>query len=240
MGRAAAVLAVLLLAAPGARAQPAADPSEAIEIAGAAYAEFDERSGLLTLRGAPVVIRRGAMRLRAPMVVYDARGRIVRASGGVQYADARVSLEAPRVTAWLAEERLLASGGVRGAQEAEGEPIRVQAARLEVFGRDGRLVAVGAVEIVAQEAAVTADRVEAVRGGAELLAEGNARVLRGDIEGRAPRVTVRRDEGTAVLSGGAVVRRGPSEARAETITVDLRAYRFTAAGGAVLLIHPSR
>jgi len=239
MSRAAAAALLLALAASGAQAQSAGS-SGAVEIEGATYAEFDERSGLLTLRGAPVTVRRGAARLRAPSVVYDAVRRHVQASGGVDYADPQLTVEAPRVTVWIDEERLLADGGVRGTQGQGSDAVSLRAVRLEVFGRDGRAVATGAVEVRAEDVTVTAERVEAVRARDELVADGNARVVRGEIDGRAPRVLVERAAGTAILSGGAVVRQGAHEARAETITVDLRRRRFTAEGRAVLLLHPGR
>jgi lipopolysaccharide export system protein LptA len=240
MVRLAAVVITLALAVSAAQAQPTADPSGALEIEGATYAEFDERTGVLTLRGAPVTIRRGAMQLRAPSVIYDARRRLIQSSGGIHYADPRLVLEAPRVTVWIDEERVLAEDGVRGRQGQGADAISLRAARLEVFGRDGRAVATGAVEVNAQDITVTAARVEAAQARDELVAEGDARVVRADIDGRAPRVLVRRSEGTAVLSGGAVVRQGANEARAATITVDLRGRRFALEGQAILILHPNR
>jgi lipopolysaccharide transport protein LptA len=236
-----AVAAAMVLALGGAvaHAQPAGS-SGAVRIEGATFAEFDERTGLLTLRGTPVVIRRGALQLRAPSVVYDAGRRVIQASGGVAYADPRVTLEAPRATVWVDEERLLAEDGVRAVQGQGADAVSLRAARLEVTGRGGRAVATGAVDVTTADLTVTTDRLEADQARDELVASGNTRVVRGDIDGRAPRVLVRRGEGTAVLSGGAVVRQGPNEARAETITVDLRRRRFTAAGQAILVLQPSR
>ena len=240
MRRLAALIVISALAAAGAQAQTPADPSGALEIEGATYAEFDERTGVLTLRGLPVTIRRGVMQLRAPSIVYDAGRRLLQASGGVHYADARAVLDAPRVTVWIDEERVLAEDGVRGIQGQGPEAVTLRAARLEVFGRDGRAVATGGVEMSTQEMTLTAARVEATQAREEIVAEGDARVVRADIDGRAPRILVRRSEGTAVLSGGAVVRQGANEARAATITVDLRRRRFTAEGQAILVLHPTR
>jgi lipopolysaccharide export system protein LptA len=240
MVRLAAAIIILTLAAAGARAQPAANPASALEIEGATYAEFDERTGMLTLRGLPVTIRRGAIQLRAPSIIYDAGRRLVQASGGVTYADPRVTLEAPRAAVWMDEERVLAEDGVRGVQGQGPEAVTLRAARLEMFGRDGRAVGTGSVEVTTQELTVTAARVEATQARNEFVAEGDARVIRADIDGRAPRLLVRRSEGTAVLSGGAVVRQGANEARAATITVDLRRRRFTAEGQAILVLHPTR
>lgn len=236
------LLALLLVAVlpPGLSAQPGGAPGGALEVEGATGAELDDRTGLLTLRGNPVTVRRGAMTLRAPSMVYDTRQRILRASGGVVYRDAALTMDAGEVTVWVEEDRLVAAGGVTASQGQGVEALRVRAERLEVFGRDRRAVAVGSVEVVSSEGTMNGDRVEVAFARDELTAEGNARILREDIEGRAPRLLVQRREGLAVLSGGAVVRQGENEARAETITVDLRRRRITAAGRAQLVVQSRR
>lgn len=241
MGRIVPFVVILLtLAAPALQAQPGGDTRGVVEVEGATYAELDEGTGLLTLRGNPVMVRRGRMTLRAPAIVYDTKQRILRAVGGAVFTDPTLTMEAPEATVWIDEDRLLATAGVAATQGQGADAIRLRAARLEVFGRDRRLVATGTVELVSSDATMTGDRVEAALARDELSAEGNARIVREDIEGRAPRVLIRRGEGLAVLSGGAVVRQGPNEARAETITVDLRRRRFTATGRASLVLHPSR
>lgn len=236
---ASSALLLAVLAAP-LHAQPIGDPGGVIEVHGATFAEFEDQSGVLTLRGTPVVVRRGAMVLRAPSIIYETKARTIRAAGGASYRDADLSLEAATVTLWLNDERLAADGGVAASQGQGAEAIRLRAPRLEVLGRDRRFVATGGVEMIVQDVTLTGDRIEAALARDELVADGNARVVRADIEGRAPRVLIRRHDTTAVLSGGAVVRQGASEARTETITLDLRRRRFTAAGSAVLILHPAR
>jgi lipopolysaccharide export system protein LptA len=231
---------ILVLAAPGLSAPPGGDSPGALEVEGATYAELDEATGLLTLRGRPVTVRRGALILRAPSIVYDTKRRILRASGGVSYADASQTVDASELTVWMDDDRLEATGGVTASRGQGADALRLRAARLDVFNRDRRAVAAGAVELRSPEGTITADRVEAALAGDELTAEGNVRLLREDIEGRAPRLLVRRREGIAVLSGGAVVRQGPHEARAEMITVDLRRRRFTAEGHARLVLSSGR
>ena len=228
------------LSATAVSAQPAGDPRGVLEVEGATYAELDEGTGLLTLRGHPVAVRRGAIRLRAPAIVYDTKQRILRASGGVVYADPALTMEAPEATVWIDAEHLLAVGGVTAVQGQGADAIRLRAARLEVTGRDRRAVAAGAVEVVSAEGRMTGDRVEVAVAQDELSVEGNARIVRDDIDGRAPRLLVRRRDGIAVLSGGALVRQAQNEARAETITVDLRRRRFAAAGRASLVLQPGR
>jgi lipopolysaccharide export system protein LptA len=240
VGRIAGVVAVLLaLSAPAGSAQPHIAPG-VLEVEGATYAELDEGTGLLTLRGQPVAVRHGERRMRAPSITYDTRRHIVRASGGVAFLDQAWTLEAVEVTVWIDEDRLVADGGVTASERQDADPVRVRAARLEVFGRERRAVASGSVEVITQETTLTGDRVDASLARGELTADGGARLVRGDIEGRAPRVLLRRGEGIAVLSGGATVRQGVNEARAETITVDLRRRRVTASGRASLVLHPSR
>lgn len=240
MGKIAGLLAVLLaLCTPAVSAQPQGTPG-ALEVEGATYAELDEGTGLLTLRGQSVVVRRGERRMRAPSIIYDTKQHVLRASGGVAFADQMLSLEAPEVTVWIDDDRLVAAGGVAAVQGKGADAIRVRAGRLEVFGRERRAVATGSVEVITETAVLTGDRVDASLARDELSAEGNGRIVQADIEGRAPRVLLRRGDGIAVLSGGATVRQGVNEARAETITVDLRHRRVTASGRAMLVLHPSR
>jgi lipopolysaccharide export system protein LptA len=241
VGRIAGFVAVLLvLSAPAVQAQPGGNAGGALEVEGATYAELDEGTGLLTLRGQSVAVRHGDRRMRAPSIIYDTKQHVLRASGGVVFADQTITVEAPEVTVWIDEDRLVADGGVAAVQGQDPDAIRVRTARLEVFRRERRAVATGSVEVIAQDTTLTGDRVDAAFARDELSAEGNARIARADIEGRAPRVLLRRGEGIAVLSGGATVRQGINEAHAETITVDLRRRRVTASGRASLTLHPSR
>lgn len=229
----AAGLLVLLIPAAPATAQ-----SPAVDITGATYAELDDAAGTWTLRGAPVVVRRGATTVRAPAIVYDTRQQVVRASGGASYADEALTLEARQITVWMEEERLLAEEGVIAEQPREH--LRLTAARLEAFGNEQRLVATGSPAVTSPEGSITGERIEAFAETQELVADGNARITREDIDGRAPRVLLRRREAVAVLSGGAVVRQGPNEARAQTVTVDLRRRRITASGGATITVQTGR
>lgn len=232
--------AVLLLAVTAAPMRAQSGDGGAVEIDAATYAELDERTGLLTLRGTPVVVRRGGMALRAPEMVYDTRQRVLRAFGGVLFQDPFLTLEAAEATVWTAEDRVVAAGGVAARQGGNADEIRLRALRLEIFGRERRVIASGGVEVASSDVTMAADRLEAALIRDELVAEGNARIGRADMEGRAPKILVRRNEGLAVLSGGAVVRQGASEAKAEVITIDLRRRRFTAAGRAILVLVPTR
>lgn len=228
-------VALLVMLIPAA---PAAGQSPAVEITGATYAELDDATGMWTLRGNPVVVRRGPVTVRAPAIVYDTAQQIVRASGGVSYADDALTLEARQITVWMEDERLLAEDRVVAEQPREG--LRVSAARLEAFGKEQRLVATGAPAVTSPEGAITADRIELVAERQELVADGSARIVHEDIDGRAPRLVLRRRDSVAVLSGGAVVRQGPNEARAQTITVDLRRRRITASGQATVTVQTGR
>lgn len=227
-----------ILASAGPAVSAAAQSAPAIEITGATYAELDDASGVWTLRGAPVVVRRGLIVLHAPAIAYDTRAQLLRAGGGVVYADEVLTLEARSMTVWLDDERLLAEDGVRAAHP--GASLRLTAARLEVYGKEQRLVATGAPAVTSPEGTITADRIEAFAREQELIAEGTVRIVREDIDGRAPRLRLQRREAVAVLSGGAVVRQGASEARAPTIAVDLRRRRITASGGATLTVQTGR
>lgn len=237
-----ALLTILLCAAGApANAQPSSPPQGLpIEVTGATYAELNDATGIWQLRGNPVLVRRGAMTLRAPAVTYDTRQQTVRAAGGVSYADETLTLEAPEVTMWIQDERLLAVGSVVAEQSAASDRIRLTAARLEAYGKERRLLATGAVEVSSADGTLAGERMEAFAEREELVAEGNARIAREDIEGRAPRIVLRRRDGIAVLTGGAMVRQRGSEVRAEIVTVDLRRRRITASGQATITVQTER
>lgn len=209
-----------------------------IDVTGASYAELDEAGGLWTLRGAPVTIRRGPITVRAPSIIYDTRSQIVRASGGVSYRDDSVSLEAPQITAWILEERALAEDRVVALQPRQN--LRITAGRLEVFGKEQRVLATGSAAVTSPEGSLTGDRIEASGQRDEVVADGAARLTYEDIEGSAGRIVLRRRDGLAQFSGGAVLRQGHNEVRAEMISADLRRRRVTASGGASITAYPDR
>jgi lipopolysaccharide export system protein LptA len=209
-----------------------------VDVTGASYAELDDRSGLWTLRGNPVTVRRGVITVRAPSITYDTRRLIVHATGGVSYSDESLSLEAPQITAWIMEERALAADRVVATQPRQN--VRITAGRLEVFGKEQRLLATGSPAISSPDGSLSGDRIEAFGQRDEIVADGAARLTYEDIEGSAPRIVLRRRDGLAVFSGGAILRRGHNEVKAEVITADLRRRRVTANGQASITVHPER
>ncbi|MGH2398515.1 MAG: LptA/OstA family protein [bacterium] len=233
--RAAIVLAALICMTVVRGGLAAAPP---IDVTGASYAELDEASGLWTLRGTPVTVRRGPITVRAPSIIYDTRSQVVRASGGVSYRDESLSLEAPQITAWILEERALAEDRVVALQPRQN--LRITAGRLEVFGKEQRLLATGSAAVTSPEGSLAGDRIEASGQRDEVTAEGAARLRYEDIEGSAARIVLRRRDGLALFSGGALLRQGHNEVRAEMISADLRRRRVTASGGASITAHPER
>ena len=215
-----------------------AQPAPPVEVEGATYAELDDRSGVWTLRGSPVAVRRGVVTVQAPVLTYDRRAGVVRATGGARYTDEELSVDAPQIAVWLEDERMLADGGV--AAEQRPERRRLVAARLEVFRRERRLVATGTPVVTGPEGRLAADRIEAFGEREEITAEGDGRFVYEEIDGRAPRITLRRRPATATLTGGAVVRQGPHEVRAQTITVELERRRIVASGQAMITVQPVR
>lgn len=233
--RAAAAISLLMCATLAPWASAAAPP---VDVTGASYAELDEASGLWTLRGNPVTVRRGAITVRAPSITYDTRRRIVHATGGVSYSDASLSLAATQITAWIVEDRALAEDRVVAMQPSQN--VRITAGRLEIFGKEQRLLATGSPAISSPDGSLSGDRIEAFGERDEVVAEGAARLTYEDIEGSAPRIVLRRRDGLAIFSGGAVLRQGHNEVRAEVITADLRRRRVTASGRASITVHPER
>ncbi len=233
--RAAIAILWLLCATLAAWASAAAPP---VDVTGASYAELDDRTGLWTLRGNPVTVRRGPITVRAPSITYDTRLLIVHATGGVTYSDDSLSLEAAQITAWIMEERAVAEVRVVATQPRQN--IRITAGRLEVFGKEQRLLATGIPAVSSPDGSLSGDRIEAFGQRDEVVAEGAARLTYEDITGSALRIVLRRRDGVAVFSGGAILRQGHNEVKAEEITADLRRRRVTASGQASVTVHPER
>jgi lipopolysaccharide export system protein LptA len=194
----------LLVAVATAAAAPASAPpgsAPPIEVTGATFAELDERAGIWTLRGAPVVLRRGEARIEAQRVVYETGPRIVRASGAVTYRDATLEVTAARLTAWLEEERLLAEGGVT-ARAPEG---RLSAGRVEALAAREELVAEEDARLVHEDLEGRAARIVLQRRLALATLSGGAVVRRGASESRAATIVVDLRRQRITARGGAVV-----------------------------------
>lgn len=212
-----------------AQAQPVRTPSPPTDVTGATYVEFEESTGIWVLRGNPVVVTRGTASVRAASIVYDSRRQIVRATGGVAYADASAALDAARATVWLQEERVLAEGEVRGVLRESGVETRLASDTLEAWRKERRAVATGNVQIrrgafalagsaveylethqkvtalgrstvTAPEGRVTADRIEAFLDREEATASGNVEI--------ALRPTAPSDPPIEGQASKAVLRRG--------------------------------
>lgn len=209
-----------------------------VDVTGASYAELDDRTGLWTLRGNPVTVRRGSVTVRAPSISYDTRRLIVHATGGVRYSDDSLSLEASQVTVWIMEERAVAEDRVVAVQLRQN--VRITAGRLEAFVKEQRLLATGSPALTSPDGSLSADRIEGFGQRDEVVADGAARLTHEDIEGSAPRIVLRRGDGLAVLSGGAALRQGRNEVKADVITADLRRGRVTASGQATITVYPER
>ncbi len=200
-----AVILVLLMAATASAQAPRPQPSPPTDVTGATYVEFEESTGIWVLRGSPVVVTRGTASVRAASIMYESRQHIVRATGGVAYADASAALDAARATVWLAEERVLAEGGVSGVLRESGSETRLASDTLEAWRKERRAVATGNVQIrrgaftlaggaveyletqqkvialgrstvTAPEGRVTADSIEAFLDREEASASGNVEI----------------------------------------------------------------
>jgi len=246
---------------------PATGQAAPIEVTGATRVEIDEGSGLWRLSGSPVTIRRGAVVLRAPRITYHTTQQVVEASGGVTYADPTAALTSAAATVWLAEERLVATGGVEGTFRTEDGDTRLKADRVEAWRKERRIVATGSVTlaraamtltgerieyddarrqavatgrptVTASGATLTADRIEAALATEELTAAGGVQIRKDDIEATAPNAVVRNRDGLATLTGGVTVRQGQIVATAPTVVINLRTNTVTATGGATLTLPP--
>jgi len=262
--RAAAVAVVILLGL----ASFASAQTGPVEVTGATRVEVDEASGLWHLTGSPVTVRRGRVVLRAPDIVYDTKRQVVEATGGVTYADPDAEFASAAATVWLAEERLVATGGVTGKILASGGETRLRADRVDASRSLRQMIATGSVTLVrggitltgdrieyddarqqavatgrpavsAEGSTLAADRIDAALAAEEVTAVGNVRMTKGDVEATAPRAVLQHREGLATLTGGVTVRQGRLTARAPTVVVNLKTNTITMTGGATLTLPAS-
>ncbi|MDR7485855.1 MAG: hypothetical protein QN187_11050 [Armatimonadota bacterium] len=259
-----AVLGVWILA----RGGPAgSQPALPIEVTGATFLEYDDRTGQLRAEGAPVVVTRGRTTLRAPRVRYDARTQVALATGGVTVEEPALAVRAEEAEFRFADDRFRAWGQVVVRSRRDDQTTTLSAPQMEGSLQTRRFAASGGVAVDRGEwrvrgrwldyddgtgvAVVTGDP-EARFGEATMTAgvirfnvrdetasgEGGVWLRRGELEGRAARADVAGREGRAVLSGGARVDRGADRLTAEVIEVDLDGSRATARGRSRLVVVP--
>jgi lipopolysaccharide export system protein LptA len=205
--------------------------------------------------------------LRAARIRFDTRAGTVSATGGVEATDLDLSVRADTVEFRMADEHVLAAGGVRVRLVRDGEATVLSAPQAEGWLRSRRFSARGGVSVERGEwtvsgrtldyddgtgAAVTSGdpvaRLGQVTVTARVItfltaeevarAEGAVVLRRGDVVGSAPRAEVFGREGRAVLSGGAAVERGRDRVTAEVIEIALDGSRVAARGASRLVIMP--
>ncbi|MDR7522295.1 MAG: hypothetical protein QN168_07525 [Armatimonadota bacterium] len=267
MVRPAAALACLVVWLLGSGGPAGGQPALPIEVTGATFLEYDDRTGHLRAEGAPVVVTRGRTTLRAPRVRYEARTQVALATGGVTAEEPGLTVRAEEAEFRFADDRFRAWGGVvvwsrrddqtttLSAPQVEGSlqtrrfaasgGVAVDRGEWRVLGRrldydDGTGVAVvtGDPEARFREATMTAEVIRFHVRDETASGQGNVRLRRSELEGRAARADVAGREGRAVLSGGARVDRGTDRLTAEVIEVDLDGSRVTARGRSRLVVSP--
>lgn len=241
------------------RAQPA-------EVEGARWAEFDAQTGVWTLRGEGVRVRRGEWWVEARLLRYRASDGTFEAQGGVRAQQGEV----------LSVAASSARGSVRqGWGELEGEvdvryradpgvvALRAPRARVDFSRRSAE--ALGGVEVTWREAVLQADRVSL--DGEEVTAQGQpvatwarlrleAGLLRGSlrtgtlwalggVRGEHPLGTfrsreaeVRWREQAVTLRGDVRVDRGGDRLEAEEVRYDWSTGRAVASGRARVVVRP--
>jgi lipopolysaccharide export system protein LptA len=262
-----AALVALAVGAAGATPAWAQTPAPPVEISGATRLEYQESGGIVVALGAPVVVSRGRTVVRAPMIRYDIRMRVVDASGGVEVEEPGLSLRGATAVVRLSDESVRIAGGAVVQSRRDGDESVLEAPQLDGSLATRRFVAAGGVTMRRGELTITGQRLEyddgtttAVLTGdaharyrdatmtagtitaiiAQELArgEGAVRVRRGEIVATAPRVEMNLRTRRAVLSGGAAAERGRDRLTAATIDVDLETDRVTARGEPHLVINP--
>jgi lipopolysaccharide export system protein LptA len=193
------IIIILLTASPVFAQATRQVPSPPIDVTGATFVEFDDSTGIWMLRGSPVAVTRGATTVRAPAMAYDSRQQIVRATGGVTYADPAATFSSAQATVWLQEERLLAEGDVSGMLREGAQETHLRSNRAEAWRKDRRALATGDVQVRRGEFTLTSSRVEYLEMQHKATATGRSTVTapEGRLSGDRMEVLLDREEGVA-------------------------------------------
>src|SRR5579884_2746905 len=179
---------------------------------GATVATYDDRTHQYVFRGPQVVVTRGADRLEAPEVLYNAaREQVVLPQRG-RVSTPTLVVEADRIAADLAARHLVADGDVVARLLERGRWAVLTAARVEVDDRPGARRAV---------------------------AQGAVRLVRGDEELTGSRVAYDLEARRAVVEGRAVLVRGGDRLEADSVLADL-GRRVAEARGHVTVVVPEQ
>lgn len=198
-----------------ASAQPARTPP--IDVTGATYVEFDDSTGVWKLKGNPVAVTRGTTTIRAAVMEYDSRQQIVRASGGVSYADPSGTFSSVQATAWLQEERLLAEGEVSGVFREGGQETYLRSQSVEAWRKDRRAVATGAAQVRRGEFTLTSSRVEYLEAQHKATATGRSTVTAPEGRISADRIEAVLDREEATAEGNVEVFFSPRDPAGQPI-----------------------
>lgn len=261
-------LLALVVAALVPAAVQAAPATPAIDVTGASYLEVDERTGIWSMRGGPVVVTRGSRIVEAASITYDSRRQLLTATGSVRAREEGLQIAASNLVVFLQEERLVAEGEVSAVVADPTPPTQLRADRLEVWSSRQQALASGGVRVtrgemtldcarltydlrtryaratgrprvVSPTATLSAEWMGVQFDREELTAEGDVHLSADSIAGTAPTMVFQSAIHLVTLSGGAVVRRRQDELRAQVITIDLERKRLVATGGAHVVVFPN-
>src|SRR5579875_594652 len=210
----------------GATSLPSRQETVQVQVTGATVATYDDRTHQYVFRGPQVVVTRGADRLEAPEVLYNAaREQVVLPQRG-RVSTPTLVVEADRIAADLAARHLVADGDVVARLLERGRWAVLTAARVEVDDRPGarRAVAQGAVRLVRGDEELTGSRVAYDLEARRAVVEGRAVLVRGGDRLEADSVLA--DLGRRVAEArGHVTVVVPEQARSATLTGHVTLWR---------------
>jgi lipopolysaccharide assembly outer membrane protein LptD (OstA) len=260
-------MALVLAVAARAPAVAQTLPPLPIEVTGATRLEYQDSNGIVVAEGAPVMVVRGRTVVRAPLIRYDSRARVIDASGGVEVAEPGLSLRGTTAVVRLSDEVVRVAGGAVVRSQRDGEESVLEAPQFDGSLATRRFTATGGVivrrgewtvrgqridyddrsttavvsgdpEARYRDATMTANTITVVVAQEIARGEGSVRLRRGETVATAPRAEMNGRTRSALLSGGATVERGRDRLTAATIDIDLETERVTARGEPHLVINP--
>jgi lipopolysaccharide export system protein LptA len=161
-----------------------------VDVTGATFIDYDARTQEYIFRGPIVVIVRGAERLEAPEVRYDAGARRAILPRRGILSTPTMRLEADRMTADLATRHFLAEGAVEARFLDAGIWTSLRAQRIAADDRSDlqEAEATGDVVVIREDEELRGDRVIYNRGTRHATVEGHATFTRGIDRFQADRI----------------------------------------------------
>jgi lipopolysaccharide assembly outer membrane protein LptD (OstA) len=152
-------------------------PPLPVEVNGATRLEYQDSNSVVLAEGAPVIVTRGRTVVRAPMIRYDSRSRVIEASGGVEVAEPGLTLRGATAVVRLSDEVVRVAGGAVVRSQRDGAEAVLEAPQFDGSLTTRRFAAAGGVTVRRGAWTVTGQRIDYDDRSTTAVVTGDPRVL---------------------------------------------------------------